>query len=370
MRVTIDAVPLLFRSAGVKNYLHYWIEHLRGAAKGTEIRLFPWITNLPSLNHEASIADPVTTHLRVGMWFLMNRIAGLEQLLGSSDIFHSTKLLRPPRGARLTATLYDCTCWLMPEMHAATNVAFESQFAERILRRADGLIAISENTRQDAVRVLGLPPEKIHVIYPGVPTSFFEVTPEMAGAVVSRYGLTRPYVLFVGTIEPRKNVDLLLDAYAALPASTRAEYELVLAGPEGWASPKTRARLQTPPAGIRYLGYVGEADLAGLYAGATAFVYPSLYEGFGFPVAQAMAAGVPVVTSNLSSLPEITGGAALLTDPRSEGELREALNRILTSSSVRATLKQQARPIAARYSWAECASQSVRFFEDVAGTRV
>ena len=142
-----------------------------------------------------------------------------------------------------------------------------------------------------------------------------------------RYGLQRPFVLFVGTIEPRKNVDLLLDAWESLPVALRTQYELVVAGPVGWAAETTVARLRA----VRYLGYVPEPDLAPLTAAAEAFVYPSLYEGFGFPVAQAMAAGVAVITSNVSSLPEVAGNAALLVDPRSQSELRAALVRLLGS---------------------------------------
>jgi len=127
------------------------------------------------------------------------------------------------------------------------------------------------------------------------------------------------------------------------------------------------ARLTEPSMGIRYLGYVPEPDLPGLFAGATAFVYPSLYEGFGLPVAQAMAAGTPVITSSVSSLPEIAGGAALLVDPRSEAELRGAMREMLTSPSKRAELSALGRANASRFSWPECARQSLRFFERVVG---
>jgi Glycosyltransferase len=129
--------------------------------------------------------------------------------------------------------------------------------------------------------------------------------------VAQRYGLTRPYLLFVGTIEPRKNLNLLLDAYGQLAPELRESCELVVVGPSGWADAATIERLKL----IRYLGYVPEQDLPGITAGATVFVYPSLYEGFGFPVAQAMASGVPVITSNVSSLPEVAGEGAILIDP-------------------------------------------------------
>src|SRR5262249_9022042 len=148
----------------------------------------------------------------------------------------------------------------------------ERTFAE-LAKRADALIAVSEATKRDAVQLLGLPEGRIAVIYSGVPHSYFQVEPQMIDAVRRKYSLGRPYVLFVGTIEPRKNVDLLLDAFESLAPSIREHYHLVLAGPAGWASGRTLRRLQH----VRYLGYVPEELLPALTAGATAFVYPSLY---------------------------------------------------------------------------------------------
>ncbi len=229
------------------------------------------------------------------------------------------------------------------------------------------MIAVSENTRRDAIRILNLHPDVIQAIYPGVAQPFFDATAQTAASTCRKYGLTRPYALYVGTVEPRKNLDRLLDAWLDLPASVRESFDLVAAGPHGWQSGATMARLQHPTPGLRYLGYVPEPDLPALTAGATAFLYPSLYEGFGFPVAQAMAAGVPVLTSNLSSLPETTGGAALLVDPHSVAEIRAALDRLLTSPATRTQLSDAGRLQAQRFHWEICARQSVEFFQKVLG---
>jgi alpha-1,3-rhamnosyl/mannosyltransferase len=369
LQITIDAVPLLVRSAGVKNYLYYWTQHLRQESRGTEIRLFPFLGEPRKLDHEDSMTGPWTTRARLGLIYLLNRFP--NDISGwidpDTDVFHSCKLINPPRRAKLTATVHDLTCWLLPETHSRANVAADKRFAERIFRRADGLIAVSEATRNDAVRVLKLAPEKIRVIHHGVTDPFFQVTRGDAETARKRLGLDRPYLLFVGTIEPRKNVGLLLQAYGGLPLSVREGFDLVIAGPPGWSQAETMARLRQPSPGVRYLGYVAEQDLPGLFAGATAFVYPSLYEGFGFPVAQAMAAGTPVITSGISALPEISGGAAILIDPRSEEELRGAMLRILTSPSERGTRIELGRQNARRFSWADCARQSLQFFEDVTG---
>ena len=158
-----------------------------------------------------------------------------------------------------------------------TWLGLQMDAADRILRRADGLIAVSENTRQDAIRLLKIAPEKIDTIYSGVAEEYFGAQPARR---------ERAYVLYVGTIEPRKNLDTLLDAWRQLKPGLRQEFELVIAGPKGWGSESTLARVC---AEATYLGYVPEADLPRLVAGAAVFVYPSLYEGFGFPVVQAMA---------------------------------------------------------------------------------
>ncbi len=224
------------------------------------------------------------------------------------------------------------------------------------------MIAVSECTKRDAVRILGISPERIAVIYSGIPGRFFDVKPEAIADVRARYRLGRPFVLALGAIEPRKNIPALIDAFESLSGSLRDEFELVVAGPMGWADEATRARLRS----VRYLGYIPEADLAPLTASATVFAYPSLYEGFGFPLAQAMAAGTPAVTSNVSSLPEIAGDAALLIDPRSVGELRDALEKLLLSPTLRAELGVRGRARAGRFTWEAAAAASIKFFEEAA----
>ena len=369
MQITIDAVPLLVRSAGVKNYLFHWIVHLRRLLGDAQVRLFPFLDRLPELNHEGSIAGAPGTLARQGLLYALNLWPNRawDWMGPAADIFHATKLLNPPRRPHLTATLHDMTCWLLPEFHQPDNVAAEKRFAGRIWKRAAGLIAVSENTRRDAVRVLGLNPNNIRVIYPGVPEPYFQATLETGGATRQKYRLARPYALYVGTVEPRKNLDCLLDAWQTLAASVRDEFALVVAGPEGWRSAATMARLRSPTAGVRYLGYVPECDLPDITAGAAVFIYPSLYEGFGFPVAQAMAASVPVITSNLSSLPEVTGGAAALIDPRSLAEMCTALGRLLTSPDSRAQMAEAGRVQAQRFRWDTCARQSLEFFAKIAG---
>lgn len=355
MRVLIDATSLLLRSAGVKSYTYNWIRALRQIAAPGEIQAFPFLNGLGHFTHERSVLSPLETYPRLAMLYAVNAPGNpmLEWLASRAGVFHVSNQLRRniPKRPRITATLHDLTCWLMPELHTAANVRADHFFAEHTLKRADGLIAVSENTRQDAIRILGIAPDKIVTIHSGVPAEYFDATPLRR---------PKPYVLFVGTIEPRKNLDTLLDAWSGM--RFRDDLDLIVAGPPGWSSEHVMARLTSGEPGVKYLGYVAEEEMPALTAGATAFVYPSLYEGFGFPVAQAMAAGVAVITSNTSCLPEIAGDGALLIDPKSVAELRAALERVLDSESLRAELSSKGRARAAHYTWEECARQSLAFF--------
>jgi glycosyltransferase involved in cell wall biosynthesis len=358
MRVTIDATSALLRSAGVKSYTYHWIRHLRRQAGPGEILAFPYLGEFGSLDHEGSVIPFWRTAPRIALLHSVNLIGPplLDAVLAGSEIFLASNQVRhAPRRARLTATLHDLTCWLMPHFHTNGNLRADQNFAERILRRADGLIAVSENTRQDAIRLLHLPPEKIETIYSGVGGEYFDAPPAPRN---------RPYVLYVGTIEPRKNLDTLLDAWRQLKPELRREFDLVAAGPLGWSAKATAARIRDE---ATYLGYVPEAQLPGLVAGATLFVYPSLYEGFGFPVVQAMAARVPVVTSNNSCLPEIAGDGALLVDPNSAAEIAAGLTQLLESESQRGKLAACGRRRAERYRWETCAARSLEFFRRING---
>ncbi|MBM3755957.1 MAG: glycosyltransferase family 4 protein [Acidobacteria bacterium] len=402
MHVSVDASPLLLRSAGVKNYLYHWIQALQRSAGLNSVDGYPFIGSIGDLTHEGSVMSLLHTAPRIAWLLASNRFTTTRRIAaGKANVFHVTNQVHGGLpGMALTATVHDMTCWLMPEFHTPANIKADQRFAERILSRADGLISVSENTRQDAIRLLNIKadqrfaerilsradglisvsentrqdairllnikPEKIVTIHSGVPPSFFDVTAADAQRVRARLNLKKPFILHVGTVEPRKNLDALLDAFLLLPESVRADVELVFAGPMGWAASTTSKRILSGLPGVRYLGYVPEKDLPGLTKAATVFAQPSLYEGFGFPVAQAMAAGVPLLTSNNSCLPEISGESAVHVDPRSPAAICEGLDKLLTSESLRAEKSAIGLAKAQEYRWDRCAESSWRFFEQFA----
>lgn len=366
MHLSVDASPLLLRSAGVKNYLYHWIVALRRQSAGHHVAPFPFLDRIGDLTHDDSNLSRLETLPRI-MFLISSNLRlhpAMRWVHRRADVFHVTNQIHHPvKGVALTTTLHDMTCWLMPELHTAANVKADHRFAAQIAAKAQGLIAVSENTRQDAIRMLNLDPKKVVTIHSGVAEPFFTATEAEAEALKLRLGLIKPYILNVGTIEPRKNLDTLLDAYLQLPSELRDATDLVLAGPLGWAAGTTSQRILSGIPGVRYLGYVSERDLPALTKGATLFAYPSLYEGFGFPVAQAMACEVPVITSNTSCLPEIAGDGALLVDPRSAEEISVALQKLLTAEGLRNQLGRNGRVRAeGNYRWDTCAKKSWDFF--------
>lgn len=364
MNLMIDATPLLLASAGVKSVLYHWIRALQDLPANDQVHVYPPMPDVGNLRHDRSVAGRWATLRGIFMTVANQQLGAAfpERHARGMDVFHCSNQVRtPPRRVKLTATVHDLTCWRLPEVHTAANIKADHLHAERVLQVADGLISVSENSRRDAIEILGIPEERITTIHNGVAEPYFNAP--------APPHTPKPYVLHTGTIEPRKNIDRLLDAWLLLPTSVREAYDLVLAGPAGWAAPATVARLRSAPPGIRWLGYVPEADMPALTRGAALCVYPSLYEGFGLPVAQAMACGVACLTSNNSSLPEVAGDGGRLVDPHSVAEIRSALLELLDNAELRATLGRAGRARAeANYHWRTAAEKSLEFFRRVAGS--
>ena len=361
LSVCIDGSPLLVRSAGVKTYLYHWLRSLRAVSPDATRSYLAPVNG--RLNHASG---PPRHLLRLAALSILNRTGGVLADLAAPrcDVFHASNLLSyPPLRPRLSATVHDLTSWIIPECRTFIDVRSDKDFAQRILTRADGLIAVSENTRKDAIRILNIHPDKIRVIYPGVPESYFSARKSKVSS--------KSYVLFVGTIEPRKNVMSLMTAWASLPAAFRDEHRLLIAGMKGWNVESTMRRLAQmtrDDASVEYLGYVPEDDMPALVAGACALVYPSLYEGFGIPVAQAMAAGCPVITSHNSSLREVAGDAALLIDPRSVAEIASAIRKVVESVTLQDNLRLLGLARATHFTWKRAAIESLHYFADISSS--
>ncbi len=304
-------------------------------------------------------------------WHALRRPA-VERWLGPQDVVHATTTAAVPavRSARLVVTVHDLVWWRFPQgLNRAGR--FVHRTGLRIAaREAAAVAAVSEATRREALEYLGpaADPARFTVVPNAAAAEFGAAVPESVRQEVrARYGLPGRYIAAVGTVEPRKNLHRLIAAYRSLPAGLQESFGLVLIGPYGWKMEELKERLgQSRPAGrVAWTGYVPDADLRAILAEAELFAYPSLLEGFGIPILEAMLAGVPVVTSNRSSMPEVAGDAALLVDPTDTAALAAALERGLTDEGLRHRLIAAGHTRARQFSFAATAVAYKQLYRSV-----
>jgi glycosyltransferase involved in cell wall biosynthesis len=264
-------------------------------------------------------------------------------------------------------TLHDLVFRFFPEYHLPLNRWFLVNAMPHFLRRADAIIAVSECTKRDAIRFYNLPPDKITVIYEGVNPALCPVTDsEKIAQARARYAKNRPFLLFLGTIEPRKNIATLVDVLRVLRQQGYM-HRLLVVGRKGWLYQSTfdHVKKNGMESEVEFLDFIPDEELAVLFAACDAFVFTSLYEGFGLPPLEAMACGAPVVCSNISSLPEVVGDAALLVEPKNVGEIVAAVERVITDGALRDELRAKGIAQAAKFSWERAARETLHVYEKV-----
>ena len=364
MKVVYDATPLLMRSAGVKNYHDALLRRLTLAIWPHRLDLFPFLPGLRPNRNESSNYSSFETKWRLAAVLASNYLHAPTARLAArgADIFHLTHhLWNPPPGPLWTTMVHDPTPALMPEFHTESNVRYFRLFVEQTLPRLEALLVPSYAVKRDLVRYCGASEERITVVHHGVDEDFFEATPAQREVARRTYDLPDRYVLSVGSMEPRKNLVRLAQAYAALPAALQAQFPLVVVGASGWKNAEIRKALAASPH-IRPVGYVTRELLPAVYEACSLFVFPSLYEGFGMPLLEAMAAGAPVLTSNVSAMPEVVGDCGLLADPHDVGAMTEAMRLALEDPTAAALMGGNARQRARRFTWERCALETKMFF--------
>ena len=380
MRVALDGQPLLTPLAGVGHYTRQLIHALARADAGHRyyvvvprplraLRRRSVLSGFPEPNVELVVPGWWPT-MRARLQRRLGRAAELGQgLVPPCDVFHATNNVFPyrVRAARSVLTIHDLTLLLFPEWHPADRLALMAPALEPAVRRADHVITPSQATRNDVLKLLPVDPERVSVVPEGVAPTFAPMPAADVAARLAPLGLRGgDYLLFLGTIEPRKNLLRLLEAVELAAPQIGP---LVVAGGRGWNDARIRAALaRLAGAGrVRGLGYVPDDVKPALLAGARAFVYPSLYEGFGLPPLEAMACGTPVLTSSVASLPEVVGDAALLVDPEDVPALATALARIWREDPLRAELRARGLARARRFSWERTARLTLDVYRTVLG---
>jgi len=349
-------------------YVRHLVPALAAADPAMDLALFH--TRIPEARPESWMRRHWVEELPGGMRSLypqwaLRRGPALPLGLSQRDLLHApTALAIPPAGddQRLVVTVHDLAFLVHPEAFPRRWALVYRAGLARAVRSADALLAVSRHTAEDLMRRTRVRPAKVYVtpLAPTLPHGDADVE-----KVLARHRVHAPYVLSVGTLEPRKNLARLVRAYRRL-AARGAPHTLVLAGPVGWRPGELLAETtKEGPGSVVLTGYVAEDDLDALYRGADVFAYPSLYEGFGLPVLDAMARGVPTIVSTSSSLPEVAGEAAVLVDPRSVAGILEALERVTTDVALAARLRDAGRARAARFTWEDTARRTLDIYKTI-----
>jgi len=368
MHVGIDARLVYYTRAGIGEYTLRLTQSLAAAYPRDRFTLLQDFRSTQSLvcaDNVSILRTRVPSHHRLEQYLLPWVVDGLK-----TDIFHSPDFIPPLRArGRLVITIHDLAFLIYPHFLTKESAQYYGQI-DRAVRRAAHIIAVSQSTKNDLVRMLGTPEDKISVIYEAADPLFRPMDAATAWQRVhALYDLPEEFILFVSTIEPRKNIGGLLQAYRRLRDDYKLAPALVLAGAPGWLSEDVYAlvdKLNLKPH-CYFLGRVASHDLHYLYNAARCLVHPAFYEGFGLTPLEAMACGTPVVVSKVSSLPEVVGDAALLVDPQHDEEITVALWRVLTDSTLRETLRAKGLQRAAAFSWKRAAEQTMTVYRQAAG---
>jgi len=391
MRIGIDYTAAARQRAGIGRYTRELITTLLALESPHQYTLFAAIGGLDtgcwkleterlrasstqypasSIKHRASSIKfrtlPISDDWLARLWHRARLPIPVETITGPLDVFYSPDFVLPPtrRSTRTLLTVHDLSFLRYPETFVPKLRRYLERAVPHSIARADLVLADSAHTRSDLTSLFGVPPDKVQVLYGGVHPRFQpQPEPGEAERIRARYSLgEQPYVLSVGTIQPRKNYVRLIQAFTRLQTCRLADLRLVIAGGRGWLHQDIFTEAEKHGDRAHILGFVNEADLPALYRNAALFAFPSLYEGFGFPVLEAMACGVPVVCSDASSLPEVAGDAALLVNPLDTGALAEAMARALEDADLRQEMIARGLARAARFTWERAARQLLGTF--------
>jgi len=361
MRIGIDARLTYYSQAGISRYIQRLVKELPPLDPAVEWMVIQSRKDLRTLVGGRRVNTWTPCHHRLERWAL-----GGELLQHRLDLLHSPDFIPPRFGAgRTVITVHDLNFVHFPEFLTADSLRYYAGQIEWAIDRADHILADSHQTRQDLLQHLNAPPDKVTTVHLAADEQF---RPLSDLPVLQRYHLSPGYILFVGTLEPRKNIPTLLAAYRILLDRNATEAPLVLVGRRGWLAEGIFETLDTLQLDrqVRILDDVmGLESLVQLYNGAGLLVIPSFYEGFGLPVLEAMACHTPVLAADRGSLPEIVGEAGLLINPEDPEELAAAIERILHDDLLRADLIEKGRVQAAKFTWVETARQTLQVYRQV-----
>ncbi len=365
MHVGIDSSRIATdERSGTENYTLRLIEAISKTDKTNRYSLY--FNNLPHF-FEITQKNISTRHIPLTYVWTQVRLA-LECLIKPPEILfvpaHTIPVVRRP-SLKTIVTIHDIGAEFLAAYHRFPQKIYLNWSTEYVARYATHIIAVSKSTKKDLIRTLKVPSDRISVVYEGVDHSFFypRETKEVSRVKI-KYGLSDKYFLFVGTVQPRKNLVRLIKAFAKLSPS---KTDLIIVGKSGWLYDEIyeAPKKYGVSGSVKFLGFGAQEDLPALYSGSLAFVLPSLYEGFGLPIIEAMSCGAPVLTSDSSSMSEVSGGHALLVKPHDVNDIASNLTRILKEDDTRWRLSAQGEEWAKKFSWENTARETIKVFEKV-----
>ena len=366
VRVCIDIQAAVAQRAGVGRYTKMLAEHLEPLAAGDDLAMFYFDFAGKSSRIAAGRAEEKANRWLPRRWLQQcwSRLdwPPFDAFAGPADLYHFPNFIRPPlRRGKSIVTIHDVAFLRHPETVEAKNQAFLTGQIRKTVERSDAIITVSNFIADEVQSLLGVPREKLFPIHLGL-TDYPQSTPQQLAEFHSSCSLRRPYLLHVGTIEPRKNHQLLIEIFERLDF----DGDLVLAGMKGWKSEPIFERIRQSPAAerIRYIDYLPEPNLGDLYRGAAALVFPSIYEGFGLPPLEAMRCGTPVVSSSAGSLREVLGNGARLVDGYDPTDWTDAVSEVLSNPD---PWIDAGRSAAAAYRWQTTAEKTWELYRQVAG---
>jgi glycosyltransferase involved in cell wall biosynthesis len=376
MKIGIDITPIIYPYFGAGVYtreLSSWLVRLfpeeefvfLGYSLRAGKKLWRFIDSLDGERGGLTAEFyPFPVSLMEVLWNRWHRLP-VERLTGQIDLFHASDWIQPPALGRVVTTVHDLAVWLWPQTFPPRIVENQKRRMEHVKKEARLVIADSQATKKDLIEILGFEESRIRVVYLGVDHQRFlaTISPQEIERVQKKYQILKPYFLVLGTRNPRKNLDRVVKAFVLGRERGKLEdFNLVVSGRFGWGEETKEEK------GIQLTGFVDSADLPALYAGAKALVFPSLYEGFGLPVLEALACGTPVITSKAGSLAEVSGQAALYVDPESVEEITLAMEKVAArGEKEKRALKEKAIAQAKRFSWAKCAQETFAVYQEVIG---
>ena len=382
MKVAIDISPLARQNrTGIENYIFNLCKNLPLVDKKNEYVLFA-----NSYGHHQPLraaAEEIGLRNHQNMSTRVSRLPGTilkfmwrylhgpsaERLVGGIDIFHVSDRLGPPlKKAKLVVTIFDLTPMKFKGFFTEKAANYFTIYFKEIIPKAAVVIAISQCTKNDILEYFDIAEERVEVIPLAADANYKQVQDKIAvDKVKARYKINRDYILFVGTLEPRKNITNIIRAYNMLPHHLKYNHLLVICGKKGWYYEeifRTVEELNLED-NVIFTGYVPDKDVPLLMNGAKVFVYPSFYEGFGLPPLEAMACGTPVISSNVSSIPEVVGNAGILVNPNNVEELSDAIVRVVSNEELRAQLSEKGLRQANKFSWRATVEKTVEVYNRV-----